>query len=100
MIKQRKIVRKTQFKMSCILRGMFLAVYIMMPMITAQNIPLWQDLDFNFQPLPLEGATYVAKRNFAGFGPDLGLTTYKREFPFEDFMVKRSADQQNPVQYR
>ena len=86
--------------MRCILRGLFVSVFIMMPMIAAQNIPLWQDLDFNFQPLPLEGATYIAKRNFAGFGPDMGLTTYKREFPFEDFMVKRSADQQNPVQYR
>ena len=86
--------------MRCILRGLFMSVSIMMPTIIAQNIPLWQDVDFNFQPLPLEGATYIAKRNFLEFDPDMGLTSYKREFPFEDFMVKRSADQQNPVQYR
>ena len=78
-------------KMSNILRSFL----VFLPMISGQNIPLWQDIDYNFQPLPLEGATYIARRDFAGFEPGhMGFTSYKRGSPFddiEDFMVKRSG---------
>ena len=78
---------------------------VFLPMIKAQNIPLWQDIDYNFEPLPLEGATYIAKRDLVRFEPDfMGLTSYKRSLPYdldiEDFMVRRSNPNTPSVQYR
>ena len=96
------------YKMSKNFRGCLVSFLVFLPMIRAQNIPLWQDIDYNFEPLPLEGATYIAKRDLVRFEPDyMGLASYKRSFPeldIEDFMVKRSNPRINPntpsVQYR
>ena len=83
----------------------FVSFLVFLPMIKAQNIPLWQDIDYNFEPLPLEGATYIAKRDLVRFEPDfMGLTSYKRSLPYdldiEDFMVRRSNPNTPSVQYR